>query len=393
MKLLIITNIPTPYRIVFFNTLFNALEKSGDKLKVLYCANSEPDRHWDIELNQQEYDYVVLKGVHYYFKNYFIHFNPSVIRETNKFKPDIILYAGSWNMLTLIYNLIYGKCLNKKWKSFFWSEGHEDSVLYNRGIVPKVRNLVMKKFNGFAVPNQRSEDYLFNVLKIKKKPIVMLPNTVDGSFYMKPEVWTEFDSIRVKIKYKLPQNSKLCIQVGQLEDRKSPRELMMFWENISKDIKENYILVLVGEGVLKNELIDYLKIKKISDIYILGSQPKENVRELLFASEIFVLLTKNDPNPLTLIEASFASLPIITTRYAGNCKEIVEEGKNGFVLEKINNVLFVDALTKLKIMSNNGDLGEISRQNAIRNFDINNVSNNLIDQFKFIFFNLNNQAL
>jgi glycosyltransferase involved in cell wall biosynthesis len=96
-------------------------------------------------------------------------------------------------------------------------------------------------------------------------------------------------------------------------------------------------------------------------------------------------LTKNDPNPLTLIEASYAGLPIITTRFAGNCNELVFEGENGFVLDEIEFQSFSDAVTKLNTLLNVRDASEISTQNVICNFDVFNVATSLIEQFQSSF--------
>ena len=164
MRLLVITNIPTPYRIDFFNILFKVLQENNSQLKVLYCSRTEPNRHWRIDFDQQLFEYKILKGFHLNLKSLFLHFNPSIVHESKTFRPDVILYAGAWNMPTLVLNLINGKMLKSKWKSVFWSEGHEGAVLHNKGIVPVIRKIVLNLFDGFAVPNQRSEKYLFDFL-------------------------------------------------------------------------------------------------------------------------------------------------------------------------------------------------------------------------------------
>lgn len=378
MKLLIITNIPTPYRIAFFNVLHTQLQNIGGNLKVLYCAENEPDRHWKINLQEQQFDYEVLKGFHKTIGGLFLHFNPSVLKKTTAFQPDYILYAGSWNMPTVIYSVLFNSLFNKKYKKIFWSEGHDGSRLHSTGIVPKIRNFIQNKFDAFAVPNQRSETYLFELLDLKRKPIVLLPNTVDGEFFSKPTSWSDENTIAIKTKFNLPTDSKILIQVAQIEDRKGVIELVSYWQKLIN--KDNYHLVLVGEGSLKEELIK--QTKENSDIHFLGNQPKEVVRELLFASNIFMLFTKNDPNPLTLIEASYAKLPILTTKFAGNCKEIII-AENGVILENLNFDTFEKGFYELKDQ-NTSLLGEISFKNVNQYFDIHQVALNLISQLKKI---------
>ena len=378
MKLLIVTNIPTPYRIAFFNVLHAQLQKIGGDLKVLYCAKSEPDRHWEINLNEQQFDYEILNGFHKSIKGLHLHFNPSVLNKTAAFQPDYILYAGSWNMPTVVFSLLFNSLFNKKYKKVFWSEGHDGSMLHQSGIVPKIRNFIQNKFDAFAVPNERSKSYLFEVLGLKKKPIAILPNTVEGTFFTKPETWNIENSNAIKSEFNIPVDSKIIIQVSQIEDRKGINEIVEFWTQLKN--KENYHLILVGEGSLKTELIQ--KTKSDTTIHFLGNQSKEKVRSLLFASDIFVLLTKNDPNPLTLIESSYAKLPILTTKFAGNCNEIIV-GNNGFVINEINFDTFDKAFEKMKVFANQNN-GEISFQNVNQNFDIKNVACKLIEQLQNI---------
>lgn len=378
MKLLVVTNIPTPYRIAFFNVLHTQLQNIGGNLKVLYCAENEPDRHWKINLQEQQFDYEVLKGFHKTIGGLFLHFNPSVLKKTTAFQPDYILYAGSWNMPTVMYSVILNSLFNKKYKKIFWSEGHDGSRLHATGIVPKIRNFIQNKFDAFAVPNQRSETYLFELLGLKRKPIVLLPNTVDGNFFTKPESWNLENSNAIKSEFNIPNDSKILIQVAQIEDRKGVIELVSYWQKLIK--KDNYHLVLVGEGSLKDELINQTKTD--SSIHFLGNQPKEKVRDLLFSSDVFLLLTKNDPNPLTLIEASYAKLPILTTKFAGNCNEIVV-GNNGLIINEINFDTFDKAFQIIKSFAEQKN-GVISYDNVKSNFDIDNVSFNFIEQLQKI---------
>ena len=382
MKILVVTNIPTPYRIAFFNVLNNKLKEGSGALKVLYCAKNEPDRHWEIDLKEQNFEYRILNGQHLNAKGLYLHFNYDVLKETKSFSPNYILYAGSWNMPTVLLSVLYNKWFRKPIKKIFWSEGHDGSILHKNGLIPIIRKYIQNKFDVFAVPNSRSEKYLFESLNLDIKPIVILPNTVDGTFYSKPESWSITDSNKIKEYFNIPVDSKLIIQVSQIEDRKGIVELVMFWDKLSNNQKENYHLVIVGEGSLKEKMIQKCKQESIQTIHFLGNQKKEQVRDLLFSSNIFLLLTKNDPNPLTLIEASFAKLPIITTKFAGNCNEIVTKN-NGVVVNDITFKEFEKAFILVKKLSEMGN-GVYSFENATRFFDIDLVAKNVIDQLNKI---------
>lgn len=381
MKLLIITNIPTPYRLDFFNVLYEKGLESDVELTVFYCSASEPNRHWEVPLDRQKFANKILPGVHLNLKDLFLHFNPDIIAETRKVNPDVILYAGSWNMPTLLLNLFWGKMFNKKAKAIFWSEGHEGAVLHRRGIIAAFRKFVHNEFDAFAVPNSRSKNYLFNHVKANDKPVILLPNTVDGAFYTKTAEWSEEKASEVKQKYGIGVDRRICIQVAQIDVRKSPVELVHYWESLTEGQKGKYVLVLVGEGDLRTALNEYISEKGLTDIFILGQLEKHEVRDLLLAASFFILLTKNDPNPLTLIEASFAGLPILTTQFAGNCGELVHE-QNGVVVRNIAVEEFHNAFLKIKSLAVTTEAGKYSAQNAQNHFNIEAVAESFLQQLK-----------
>ena len=83
---------------------------------------------------------------------------------------------------------------------------------------------------------------------------------------------------------------------------------------------------------------------------------KEVVKELLSICDIFILPTKQDPNPLSPIEASFMKKPLVISNFAGNCQELIVLNKNGLILNEINAVCIKEALflnpNRGKIMKN-----------------------------------------
>jgi glycosyltransferase involved in cell wall biosynthesis len=382
MKILVITNIPTPYRNAFYNVLGRCLAGKECRLKVLFCAKSEPNRHWKIDPQTMQFEHEFLPGIHLNLRKIFVHFNPGIIRKTNEFDPDVVLYSGAWNMLTVMYSLLHTRMFNKSWKTLFWSEGHEGSILYPKGIIPIIRLWILNKFDGFAVPNQRSRNYLFNYLNVRHKPVIMLPNTVNGQFFTKPQSWNENDRTRVLKQLGLLPEKRICIQISQIESRKGIMELVEYWHALPSDLKEDFVLVLVGEGSLKNEVQNYCKTNGIGDVVLTGNKSADEVRDLLFTSDLFVLLTKNDPNPLTLIEASFAGLPVLTTIFAGNHDEIVFPDINGRVLDEISYKQFLKAFTKVKELSSMSAARNFSFENASTNFDISQVAERFTSQVR-----------
>jgi len=86
LKIVLVTNIPAPYRIPVFNIL---AEKYGNNFTVIYCAKTEPNRHWD--LPEMEYNHLFLSQN---AASGYIHNNIIIFKHLRKIKPDIIISTG-----------------------------------------------------------------------------------------------------------------------------------------------------------------------------------------------------------------------------------------------------------------------------------------------------------
>ena len=372
--LVILTNIPTPYRVSLFNKLAERLRPEDIFFHVLFCAESEPNRHWVINVKDFNFSFTIMGGIHFSFKSFYPHFNPTVLFHLSRIKPKWLVIAGAWNTPTMV--IASRKYGFKKTTTLFWSEGHEDAVRFKRGIIPKLRNKILSSFDGFVVPNFKSQQYISKSLGEHTK-FVFLPNTVDDNFFQL--------GINKKEEYKkrigIEDNKRVLVQVSQLEDRKGVQELIEAFLNLDDTIANKWVLVLVGEGSLKSQLEERAKKR---NIIVTGHCNKEQVKEWLQCSDVFVLATKLDPNPLTPIEASLMRLPILLSSKAGNVSEIVREGLNGFTINKIEVEEIKAKLTQVLMLPQEvlKEMGEVSFKNASENFSQDRVVSNFIKQLK-----------
>ena len=374
--LVILTNIPTPYRTNFFNVLNQQLAVAKMGFHVLYCAETEPNRSWQFYPGKNNYSYTFLKGLHLNAGSFYPHFNPAVISSLKKLKPSCVIVAGSWNTPTMILATLYLKFSDSK--TIFWSEGHVDSVGIKKGLIPYLRKKIYSLFDAFAVPNKKSEDYVNDYLAIKNKNFIRLPNTVNDDFFLKKYPLSNESTLRKKFDL---SGKKIAVQVAQLEDRKGVVELVNGWLNVDAAIRKNWVLSLVGNGNKLDEIVGLINAANGNDtIKLLGEVNPEEVRDILHIADLFILATKSDPNPLSPIEAAFAGLPLIVSAKAGNVAEILQEGINGYVLHEVN----PSAITKILSLILSKEEAELklmglnSQKIALQNFNTAAVVDNLI---------------
>lgn len=324
MSLVVLTNIPTPYRTAFFDALAEAAACAGKRFHVLYCAKTEPGRHWPYDALKIRHAHTVLRGFHPSLTGIHAHLNPGVLAELNLLKPDTLIVAGAWNTPTM---LIAGlNIYSPHPRRFFWSEGHADAALHKTGLIAWVRRRIYRTFDGFAVPNAKSADWALSQVG-SPRPIVTLPNAIDSQFFARPS------GARAEARRALGLEGagRVLVQVSALTERKGVVELAKAFLALPPEDRRGAKLLFVGDGELRPQL-DALEAGSAGALRVLGQLPPEEVRRVLWAADAFVLNTRLDPNPLSAIEAAAAGLPVVMSAAAGNIREVVEAANTGFVI-------------------------------------------------------------
>jgi len=323
--LVVLTNIPTPYRTAFFDALAEEAARAGRRFHVLYCAKTEPGRHWPYDTSKIRHAHKVLRGFHPSLAGIHAHLNPGVLAELNLLKPDTLIIAGAWNTPTM---LVAGlNIYSPHPRRYFWSEGHADAALHKGGLIAWLRRRMYRTFDGFAVPNAKSAEWALAQAG-GPRPIVTLPNAIDAKFFARPSGNARAESRRA---LGLEGEGRVLVQVSALTERKGVVELAEKFLALSETERRGAKLLFVGEGELRDQL-KALAAESSGAIRVLGQLPPEEVRRVLWAADAFVLNTRLDPNPLSAIEAAAAGLPIVLSAAAGNTHEIVEAQNAGFVI-------------------------------------------------------------
>jgi len=99
--------------------------------------------------------------------------------------------------------------------------------------------------------------------------------------------------------------------------------------------RQNIKLLVIGKGDYKKYGTLAEKAGIQGDVIFAGVQ-KENLKKIYLASDIFMMLSRFDTFGMTVIEAMAASLPVIISNNVG-AKDLVVEGRNGFIIEDANN--------------------------------------------------------
>jgi N-acetyl-alpha-D-glucosaminyl L-malate synthase BshA len=181
--------------------------------------------------------------------------------------------------------------------------------------------------------------------KISNKEIVVIPNGIDMNRFNDP-------SLNFSESLNTGEKEKIVIFVGNLRPEKGLRYLIKAMKYVTKK-NLNIRLLLVGEGSQKENLKKLANKLDIEDkVTFSGKVSVEKIPVYLKNSDIFVLPSLHEGFPNVLLEAMASGLPVVATNVTG-INEIIEDGKNGFLVQSKNSE---EIAKKILLLINNNDL-------------------------------------
>lgn len=229
-------------------------------------------------------------------------------------KDDIIIINRIDHMLPLILRK------NKKIMIVHGSSEFDD-MYYSKYSLKKVflnisEKLAIKYVDKIVLVSKDAYIYYKNKYKNFSYKFIYIPTFYDSKIFFPNDKIIKNEEIRY-------------IYTGRFEHEKGMNELLEYVNYLDdNDIK--YKLTLIGEGSYKD------KFKDKKNVNIVGKISQSNIREYLSNSDIFLLFSKFEGTPLSLIESMSVGTPAITS-YGGELKNIIQNGFNGFKFKNITN--------------------------------------------------------
>jgi glycosyltransferase involved in cell wall biosynthesis len=153
---------------------------------------------------------------------------------------------------------------------------------------------------------------------------------------------------------------KVYCAIGRLTVQKNFFELLEALKKYSKEVDNDFNLVILGDGELKKDLIAYIQKNNLNNFYLLGF--KSNPYKYLSRSDLYISTSLWEEPGHTLIESGYLNVPVLTSNCPNGPDEIIINGYNGLKYDLGN---ITDLLNKLKIFNN---LDEQSKKVMTINF-------------------------
>jgi glycosyltransferase involved in cell wall biosynthesis len=256
-----------------------------------------------------------------------------LIREIRKFKPDVIhTHTAKAGVLGRIAGLI-ARPRAKRVHTFhghllhgYFSPSKTRLVI----LLEKVLELITYRF--IAIGNIVKNDLARAGIGRDSKFEVIFPGLQELDRYPKSDTRSTLG---------LNPSKRYLVFVGRLTSIKRPERLI----DLARFLKDNHPdawLLIAGAGELLDELSAEAQ-RDVLPITFLGW--RKDIGAILSASDIAVLCSDNEGIPLTLIQASQAGLPIVSTD-VGSVGDIVISGTTGLLTE-VSSKGMIEGVSKL----------------------------------------------
>jgi len=278
-----------------------------------------------------------------------------LMKEIRRFKPDVIhTHTAKAGVLGRVAAFL-AKPSAKRIHTFHGHllHGYFDSrKVQILVLIEKVLGLITYKF--IAIGNVVKNDLVNAGIAKNSKFEVIYPGLQDLVIYPQLEARKTLGLDPEKI---------YLVYVGRLTQIKRPDRLIDLGRSLKADHPESRIII-AGAGELLAELTAQSESKSLP-ITFLGW--RNDIDMILSASDIAVLCSDNEGIPLTLIQASQAGLPIVSTN-VGSVSDIVIDGITGLLTEASANGLIEGVSKMLDEPGLRARLGESGQMRARRLF-------------------------
>ncbi len=321
-KVVIVTNVPNPYRIPLFNEIHMQLLQKGIELKVLFGSESYTRRKFRLNLAECSFAYEFLESGKYHFgneeKTYFTY--KGLIKALKKENADRVVINGfSLGTTRLWWYSFFRKTAYIIWSGAIEKEGRNDSFL--RRIQ---RKLVSSRVISFITYGTLSGKYL-KQLGIPEEKIYIAINTVDTTFFS-----TETRAIRKSL---APESKVRLTFIGYLSPRKNVMRVLEIVQELRQEGR-SFVLDIIGDGEDKPNLEKFVHENSLDEfVHFHGFRQKAELPAFLAVSKCFLFQTDFDIWGLVLNEAMAAGLPCISSVHAGATADLIKDQETGFVVD------------------------------------------------------------
>lgn len=325
MRVLFTANIPSPYRVDFFNELGQMCD-----LTVLFEVRKAKSRNsaW-VAKETANFNAVYLRGIQVGEAEAIC---PEIIKYINKFRYDAII-IGMYSTPTAMLAIEW---MNLNKIPFYISS--DGGIKKNDS---SIKRLIKKHYiasaRGWLSTGKVTSEYLKYYGADSKKIYVYPFSSVKKDEVLKYRISNdEKKEIRKKLNI---EEDKVVLSVGQFIYRKGYDILL----EAAKEIDKSIGFYIIG-GKATDEYMLLKEKYQLENVHFVDFMTKEKLAEYYKAADIFVLPTREDIWGLVINEAMAYGLPVVTTDKCCAGLEMIRDKINGRIVKSESVLELRDAI-------------------------------------------------
>lgn len=297
--------------------------------------------------------------------NFFPIASPSIFWIANRFKIPVVLTLHNYrlicpNAILFRNGNICEKCINEilPYSSVIYK-------CYRNSLLQTLSLSIIMSFHKYLKTWHNKVDKFITLTHFQKNKFLSSNiNIPNEKFLIKSNFVKDFGN---GYKYR----KDYFIYIGRLSVEKGIRTMLKAFENT------NYNLYIVGEGILKSEVLKYTKQNK--NIKYLGFKSKKDIIDLLKKSIALIFPSEcYEGFPMVLLEALSTGTPIITSNI-GSQAEIVKDNYLGLHFRVGD---FKDLKNKVREILKNEDFYKNTRNEYLKKYTPEKNYEQLINIYK-----------
>lgn len=178
----------------------------------------------------------------------------------------------------------------------------------------------------------------------------------------------------------IPLDKRVLIFVGRLEEYKEPIKAVDLMKEIRKNNNE-YLLIIIGQGSLKDKMHDLIRSYKIEDnIIFIDKIENSKIHKYYKASDIFLNFNSKEIFGMSILEAMYQGCKVIAIEAPGP-SYIINDNIDGVVMKDY------DPTTWKKIIEkniNNRQMSDMAIEKIVNWFNWDTIAEKYLDLFQEI---------